>query len=69
MMSLESTGTLCYHSREDEEKKTHNASELMGSLAGVGPTDVMAGVFGNTDTGPAAPLDGVNPLDNWLVSA
>jgi hypothetical protein len=24
----------------------------------------MAGVFGNTDTGPAAPLDGVNPLDN-----
>ena len=34
----------------------------MGSLAGVGPTDVMAGVFGNTDTGPAAPLDGVNPL-------
>ena len=36
----------------------------MGSLAGVGPTNVMAGVFGNTDTGPAAPLDGVNPLDN-----
>ena len=50
--------------RQPKAEDDDNASDRMGSLAGVGPTDVMAGMFGNTDTGPAAPLDGVNPLAN-----
>ena len=50
--------------RRQNAEDNDDASEQMGSLAGVGPTDVTAGMFGSTDTGPAPPLDGVNPLAN-----
>ena len=62
-MSTESVWTtkrLLAKTKKRRRQKNAEDDDNACSLAGVGPTDVMAGA----DTGPAAPLDGVNPLAN-----